>query len=57
MQAEGGKYKEKFIQEVVINRKSSSKDLAKIFGFKSINDIEDKFIEFANTLYTQKISK
>ena len=57
MQAENGKYKDKFIKEVVIGHKSSSKDLARIFGFNSINDIEDKFIEFANTIYTKKISK
>lgn len=54
--AENGKYKDKFMREVVIGRRSSAKEMAEIFGFESINDIEDAFIEFANTLYVKKIS-
>ncbi len=57
IQAENGKYKDMFIREAIIGRKCSSKDLAKILGVNSINDIEDKFIEFANNLYVKKISK
>lgn len=57
MQAEGGKYRDRFIREVVIGRRSSSKELAKIFDLKSINDLEDSYINFANEIYAQKIKK